>query len=166
MGLTTLIIPTLILLAGVAGDLRSRKVKNSLVIVSAIIAIGVHFYFSGTQGLVDGGLAFVTALALTLPLVLARVLGAGDMKLLAAFALSLNWYAVFVTVVGSLFWGAILGVTRAILAGQGLTMVKNTVAILKGVNSQTLQTTKIPFTVALLFGWLTFVSLEFHGGRL
>lgn len=166
MGFATLIIPSLILLAGVVNDLRSRKVKNTLVISSAVVALAAHFYFNGTQGLLDGGLAFLAALALTLPLVLIRALGAGDLKLLAAFALAVNWHAVFVTAVASLFWGALLGAIKAVISGKGMTLLKNTGSIIKGTNIQTLQTTKIPYTVALLFGWMTYISLELQGGRI
>lgn len=166
MGLTANIIPTLILIAGVANDIRERKVRNILVLISACLAIFSTLVFRGTSEVSSAALAFGAAMAMTLPLVLAKVLGAGDMKLLMAFALAVTPQAVFTTVIVSLFAGALLGVFRAALSGHLVRVLKNTGSILRGAKPEQLNTTKIPYTVALLFGWLTYLSLEWQGGRL
>lgn len=166
MSLAANIIPTLILLAGVVNDIRERKVRNILVVTSALAAIVSTLVFRGINESGSAMLAFGAALAMTLPLVLAKVLGAGDMKLLMAFALAVTPQAVFSTFVISIFTGALLGVFRAALSGHFVRVLKNTGSILRGTKPDQLNTTKIPYTVALLFGWLTYLSLEWHGGRL
>lgn len=160
-------ISTLILLAGVVDDLRSRKVHNKLVLVLALIGAAATLFVSGPQGLLWGLLAASCAIILCLPLVVTHILGAGDMKLLAAFGLTVQWNSVLWVVVYSLFWGALLGVFRSILRGEGKLLLQNTLKIAgrQNIEAQTLQ--KIPYTVALLFGWLTHISLvQVTGGSL
>ena len=166
MAFSALIAPTMILLAGVVDDLRSRKVHNILVLISFAIAISVTYYLRGSAGIFDGLLAMGTALLLTLPLVLVRVLGAGDMKLLVAFAVSVHWEAVLTTVVASLIWGSILGLVRAIVGGHGKVFAKNLVAIVTRQKIDPVTVTKIPFTIAMFFGWLSYLAIESAGGRL
>ncbi len=160
-------VSTLILLAGVVDDLRSRKVHNKLVVVLAAIGAAATLFVSGPQGLLWGLLAATCAIAICIPLVITNVLGAGDMKLLAAFGLTVQWSSVLWVVVYSLFWGALLGVFRSILRGEGLLLLKNTLKLVgrQNIEAQTLQ--KVPYTVALLFGWLTHIALvQATGGSL
>lgn len=161
-----LFVPTFILIAGIVNDLKSRKVRNYLVLLLAAISIANAFYFSGIEGLKWGGLSFVVALGCCLPLVLAKILGAGDMKLLAAFAFSVSPMSTFLVLIYSFIWGAILGVAKAILSNEGLNLLMNTLQIAKGgkdaVKNSELH--KIPYTVALFFGWLTQLSLTGFGG--
>ncbi len=154
-----MILPSLILLAGVFDDLRSRKVHNKLVIALAAIGAIYTFVLHGTDGLLWGMVSAIAAISICLPLVLTRVLGAGDMKLLAAFGLTVQWNSVLWVIVYSIIWGAVLGVFRAVLRGEGMLLLQNTVKLAgrKPVENSSLQ--KIPYTVALFFGWLTHLAL-------
>lgn len=161
------IIPTLILLAGVVDDLRSRKVHNWLVLTLAAVALASTFWFAGWAGLQSGIFGMIVALVMTLPLVLGRILGAGDMKLLAVFGLACQWNAVASVLVLSIFWGAILGLMRAIVSGQAMTLIHSTlnVAMRRKPSEESLQ--RMPYSVALLFGWLTHLTLlRLPGGSL
>lgn len=153
-------LPSLVLLLGLVDDLRSRKIHNSLIIVLAIIvlvSLSISLQWSDFErGLLGMGMA----VALCLPLFLTRVLGGGDLKLLVVFGLSTDWNTVLWVIVYSLFWGALLGVFRALLKGSALSLFTNIFGILSGkVKSDSVSLHKIPYTVALIFAWLTHLSL-------
>lgn len=154
------LIPTIVLLAGVIDDLRSRKVHNYLVLTLAALAFTTTFIFGGLPGVKEGLLAFLTALAIGIPLTLARVVGAGDMKLLAAFALATNWSAVVTVSVASVFWGALLGVVRALLGRDLGTLMATTWLVMKRQKPEAQTLHHIPYSVALFFGWLTHLTLS------
>ncbi|MCB0364040.1 MAG: prepilin peptidase [Bdellovibrionaceae bacterium] len=159
-------LPTFILLAGMVDDLRSRKVHNWLTVglaVLALLVVGIVFKLPGIQ---QGALGASLALALCLPLFLAGIMGGGDLKLFTAFGLATDWNTVFWVLIFSFIWGALLGIFRAVLSGKGRVLVKNTLALLsRNVDRSTLELQKVPYTVALFFGWLTQMSLV-HGGGL
>ncbi len=161
-----MIISTLILLAGVVDDLRSRKVHNELVLVLAAIGAVYTFWMGGLTGLGWGLLSATCAIVVCVPLITTRVLGAGDVKLLAAFGLTVQWSSVLWVVAYSILWGALLGVFRSILRGEGLLLLQNTVKIASRKQVDNSQLQKIPYTVALLFGWLTHWSLVLATGGL
>ena len=157
------VLPSLILGAGVIDDLRSRKVHNKLILALLPLALIGQFIGFGLEGLAYGGLAFLFALCITVPMVLTGMLGGGDMKLLAVFGLATNLNATIWVAISSLAWGGILGVTRAILNKQGAVLLMNTFGLLKRQRPPENQTTKIPYTVALAFGWMTYLSLTQFG---
>ncbi len=154
-----MILPTLILLSGVIDDLRCRKVHNILVLFCLLAALTTVGIQSGYMALPYALLSGVITLIICLPLVIAQVMGAGDMKLLMAFAVATGWSSALWVLIYSFLWGALLGVFRAILRGEGRLLLFSTihVAMLKKASPLPLQ--KIPYTVALLFGWLTLLSL-------
>ena len=148
-----LIIPTLILVAGIINDLKSRKVRNYLIIIFTLLSLGNVFYFMGMGGLKMGGISLLVALGSCLPLVLARIMGAGDMKLLMAFAINIAPMSAFLVLVYSFLWGAVLGIFQAVLKGQGMNLVNNTLSIVTGGKKAVAEEHlhKIPYTVALFF---------------
>ena len=160
MSALELILPSSILLAASIDDLRSRKIHNWLVLTCMILAITLTFYNGGLDALQMGVLGCGAAILFLLPLVLMKALGAGDLKIMMAFGLATNWSITLNVVMYSLICGALLGLIRAFVAGQAKTMALNMISILrpgKEVESKNLQ--KIPFSIALLFGWMTYVSL-------
>ncbi len=165
-------VPLLVLLAGVFTDLKSRKVPNWLVLALALISIICTYYFSGFAGLKTGGISVLVALGCCLPLVMSRVLGAGDMKLLMAFAINVGPIAVFWVVVFSFFWGALLGIFQAIMQKDFKNLMLNTLQLLDRKNkiasleepNLPFKLHKVPYTVALLFGWLTHLSMTGFAG--
>ncbi|MCB9025644.1 MAG: prepilin peptidase [Bdellovibrionaceae bacterium] len=161
-----LIVPTLVLIAGIINDLKSRKVRNYLVVLLLFTAIANVYFFAGWEGLKWGGLSLLVALGSCMPLVLTRIMGAGDMKLLMAFSVGVSPMSVFLVLIYSFVWGALLGVFQAILKGEGMSLINNTLTIMTGgkkaVSEEKLH--KIPYTVALFFGWLTQLSLTGFSG--
>ena len=162
---TYFLVPSAILLAGTIDDLRSQKIHNKLILAMLPIVLISQFVGFGASGLGYGALAFGVALGISIPMVLAGVLGGGDMKLFAVFAIATNIAATVYVGIYSLFWGALFGVMRAILMGQGLVLFYNMVGLVKREKPAEAHLTKIPYSVALLFGWMTYLSLRQIGGR-
>lgn len=161
MNALTLITASLILLAGVIDDLRSKKVHNWLFIACTLIALIVAVATRGLGGLNDALLGFVAGIATLLPLVLLKVIGAGDMKLMAAFGAVVGWSVTVDVAVLSLLWGAIFGLVQVTLKGQLKATAQNMMQIAQMKDRSTLTLHKLPYTIALLMSWLT--NLVYQG---
>lgn len=148
-------IATMTLVAGMVDDLRSRKVHNALILVLLPIVAFSSLYFRGIDGTLIGVGSMLLALILTIPLFAVRVIGGGDVKLFGVFALALDPQAMFWTLIYSFFWGGLFGLTRAVLSRQLLALVRNTTKAASRQKIQAQEIHKIPYTFALLLGWLT-----------
>lgn len=158
MSTLPIVTATLILIAGAVDDLRSRKVHNELFLACTAIAVAVTVLMGGLSGLASAGAGFAAGLAVLLPFVLMKMIGAGDMKLLAAAGAVVGWSAVIDIGIYSLFWGAVFGVLQVVLKGQWRATLNNMVAIatFKAKQSeQPLELHRMPFTIALLLGWFS-----------
>ena len=155
----SLFISTFILLAGVVDDLLYKKVHNWMVLAALTLALATQFYIGGTTAVGWGLLSALVAASLCLPLVLTGMLGAGDMKLLMAFGLVTTIPIVIGVTLLSLFWGAVLGLLQSLLRGEIKSLFMNTVKVarLKKVENEDYH--RIPYTIALFFGWLTQLTL-------
>jgi Flp pilus assembly protein protease CpaA len=163
LGEEELMMPTLILLVSTFTDFKFKKVQNWIVLSLLAIVI-VHHAVAGQREIWNEGfLGFGTAILLCLPLYMAKALGGGDFKIFAVFGLAANPNAVLCTFLFSLFWGSALGIAKAIFAGQGKVFLENFKKILKlqKPDPQTVQ--KIPYTIALLLGWFTFLIYTHYG---
>jgi prepilin peptidase CpaA len=153
---TSVLIPSLILTAGVVDDLRSRKVHNELVLAALAVAAIFCIWTAGPSGLGTGLLGLAAAVIMTLPLVMFGVLGAGDLKLFMAFGMATTWEVVVYVGIAALIWGAILGVLSAAVGGRLKTLVTNTFGIVRRQPLKEL--TRIPYTIALLMGWISYLA--------
>lgn len=147
-------------LIGVIDDLKNRKVHNSLIVVFAIVALIVRVVLTGWTGLALGVLALITVIAVTLPLFMLGALGGGDIKILAAFALLSNWQSMINILMYSVLWGAVLGLARALFQRRISEIFLNLRFMIMHRSQQGLQFQTMPFTVAILFGYLTSLRLE------
>src|SRR5262245_43225428 len=66
-------------------DLRSRRIPNWLTGSALLIGLVVNTYLGGLQGTLSSVQGIGLGLAMLLPFYLLRTMGAGDVKLLAAF---------------------------------------------------------------------------------
>jgi prepilin peptidase CpaA len=149
------LVATLILATGVVDDFLVRKFHNWLFLTCLAVALITSVLLGGWQGLNSAVIGFIAGLACMLPLVLMGIVGAGDMKLLAAFGTVAGWSATVNVAVYSLIWGAVFGVFQVLLNKQFASTIKNMVSIASFKERQTLQLHKMPFTAALIVGWLT-----------
>ncbi|MGE0526805.1 MAG: prepilin peptidase, partial [Bdellovibrionales bacterium] len=153
-------------IAGMVDDLRSRKIHNVLVFSLLGAVAAASLYFRGFEGSLPGIAALLLALIITIPLFAFRILGGGDVKLFAVFALALDPTSMFWTLVYSLFWGALFGVTRTALQRQLLALVRTTYKVAMRQRVQAQEIHKIPYTFALLLGWFTQLTFLRVGGWL
>ena len=91
-----------------------------------------------------------------LPLVLMGATGAGDMKFMMSFGILMGTIDIFQIFLFALFWGAFIGVLQAFLAGKGALLLNNLLGF--SMKLKPAETNKIPYTVAILFGWLSFIQ--------
>ena len=84
--LKPLVLAGAVVLAGVAGwtDLRWRRIPNWVTVPGLLVGVTANTVLSGRAGLKDSLLGAGLGLALLLPFVLLRSLGAGDWKLAGA----------------------------------------------------------------------------------
>lgn len=157
--------PTALLLAACLTDIKYKKVLNWYVVASFFCITAYHFIFSTSyrETFVESGLGLAMALALILPLYLMRALGGGDLKIFAVFGFATNVDAVVFTFVASLLWGSLLGIIRAVFNKQGDVLFSNFIKILKMQKPEPHTLHKIPFTVALLAGWFSYLIYSGYG---
>lgn len=156
-------IPTLILVAGVVDDLRSRKIHNALLLSCLPVALIFQFYTAGGMGILNGLGGMGIALALFLPLTFIKALGAGDMKLMMVFGLATGMTEVLYVTFYSFLWGLLLGLLITLFHGRIKIFAKNIAAIVqrKKVDSEKLHS--MPYSIALLCGWITYMTIEKTG---
>ena len=145
----------LLLLLAVIDDLRSKKVHNSLVIVSFAMALLFIVFFQGAQGIIPAALSMMTAALIIIPLYLLRILAGGDVKIFLAVSPMMSWEEILITVFASLIWGSILGLLQVFLKGQMKSFFANMMMIFHRSKIPAQKMHKIPYTVALFFGFLS-----------
>ena len=150
-----LLVASGILLAGVVDDLKTRKFHNWLFLTCAAIGFLSSLVLFGTHGLIPATMGFFGGFFLLLPLVMLKVIGAGDLKLMAAFGAATDWNSVLAVAIFGLIWGAIFGVTRVVISKQAPVLAKNMMQLALFKSTKGIELHTIPYTVALFFGWLT-----------
>jgi len=63
-------------------DLRWHKIPNKLCVIAIICGLGLNTYYGQFSGLLSAGFGMSLAFALLIPAFVARMLGAGDIKLM------------------------------------------------------------------------------------
>ena len=92
--------------AAVYWDLRARRIPNKVVLSGLITALAFHAYLSGWGGLGAASVGALTGLLVLLPVNLLRLMGAGDVKLMAmagAFGASVQvtlWMVLYTLLAG------------------------------------------------------------------
>lgn len=160
------LVSTFVLIVGFVDDLRSRKIHNKLLLGLFSFLILYIFTTRGFSGLLDGLTGSAVALALTFPLVWFRVLGGGDMKLFAVFGFTSAPADIVQVYLWSILAGAFIGLVRAALGGQLLNVLRSTAMVAVHRSIKPTGEHNIPYSAALLIGWLTHLTLIHSGGGL
>lgn len=152
----TYILPAFILLSAVVDDLRSKKIHNKLILFLLALAL-VSFLAKerSFQALLFGLLNVLMALSISIPLVLLKVIGGGDMKLYAVMGLILSPRALLMSLICAFFWGAIFGVVKTLLDKRVGIMYMNFLSLLKLKKPSSDTLNSFPFSVSLFLGWLS-----------
>jgi prepilin peptidase CpaA len=111
------ILPLIAVIAGAIAlvtDLRFRRIPNWLTAGTLLIGLAANWYVHGLDGTLSSVEGMALGLAMLLPFYLFRTMGAGDVKLLAAFGAVLGpqmliSVAVYASIVGGLQSLFILG---------------------------------------------------------
>src|SRR5438309_11683908 len=105
-----------VLLALIAGwtDLRSHRIPNWLTVSGLLVGIGSNTLVSGWSGMKASLLGAAVGLALLLPFVLLRSLGAGDWKLAGALGAFTGPGVLIDLLLGSVFVAGLMAVALEI----------------------------------------------------
>ncbi|MBM3793190.1 MAG: hypothetical protein FJW31_03795 [Acidobacteria bacterium] len=117
-------------MAAAVTDLRSRRIPNWLTVSAVVAAFAVRAALSGWTGVLAAAMGFALAMAIYAALFALRVMGGGDVKLMAALgaiAGPANWLVIFF--ITSLIGGPIVLVTVLLRGRLGKTL-RNVWAIL------------------------------------
>jgi prepilin peptidase CpaA len=125
-----------LLLIAAVGDVRTGRIPNWLVLAGVLYAVGYNTLsppYRHDIGVLFalGGLAvgFVTLL----PAYLFRVMGAGDVKLMAMVGAFLGTWATVGAVLATLLAGGVLALGLALRHGRLAPMLRNVVMVFRGV---------------------------------
>jgi len=99
-------------------DITERKIYNVITFPLALAGLTYHAYVSGWAGVQLASLGLTAGLLLFLPLYLKGVMGAGDVKLLAAIGAIKGWQSCFDIGLYSILFGGILGVGILLINGR------------------------------------------------
>ncbi len=113
-------------------DWRSRKIPNWLNVSGFVTGVGVRAVLMGWHGALTSLEGVALALAILLPLVLLRGLGAGDWKLMGAVGALLGPWAMLVVLFVSVMVTGAMAVVAMMQAGRVFTTLRNIVALIKG----------------------------------
>jgi prepilin peptidase CpaA len=176
MTLLPLLLLCALLAAAVWHDLRARRIPNAVVLPGALLAIVLHALLPAGAGLFSspmGGLGVLSALggfalglAFLLPLYALRLMGAGDVKMLAMVGAFVGAGQILTVTVATLLAGGVLALAVAAWERRLRSLVGNTVhtalhATLSGVHGAipvpTAASGRLPYAVAIATGSLACV---------
>ena len=152
-----------VLLASIAAwtDIRSRRIPNWLTVPGAVVGLAANVVLYRWVGLKASLLGIGLGLALLLPFVLLRSLGAGDWKLAGALGAFTGPGLLVDLLMGSIFVAGVMALALVIYKRRFLQTVRNIGHILfslvtfrmpgERVSLDNPQSLKIPYGVALAF---------------
>lgn len=162
---------TLLLLLAVWWDVTTHRIPNQLVLLGLVMGMATSQLPNGI-GWQDAALGGLTGLATLLPLYLLRILGAGDVKLLAAIGAFVGYPGVLTVALLTGLAGGVLALLLAMHHGQLRQMCKQ---VHQGVLGFVMQIAsggrprqwvmvvgphRLPYAMAIALGTLSYVSLK------
>jgi len=144
-----------------ATDLRSRRIPNWLTVPGLLIGVAANTALGGWSGLKASLLGAAVGLALLLPFVLLRSLGAGDWKLAGALGAFTGSSVLVDLLLGSVLVAGVMAMALVIYKGRTRETMRNIGHILvslvtfrlpgERVSLDNPQSLKVPYGVALAF---------------
>ena len=161
-----------ILAVAVFCDLRVRKIPNSLILLGLALGFGLSMLPTGPGVLAAAG-GFGLGFAAFLPLYALRVLGAGDVKLMAVAGSFLGVAGTFGAMLMGLLAGGVLAVGYGLFLGRLGAVFSNLrgivldvcVGVLHGRAPQiraVASPVKLPYSLAIASGVLIFVFIRYQ----
>ncbi len=140
-------------------DWRSRRIPNWLTIPALFVGVATNTLVRGWPGTKDSLLGAGLGLALLLPFVIIRALGAGDWKLVGALGAFLGPRELILILIVTIFINGIMAVAMIIWKGRIRQSAQNFVRLLASVATFQMPTreltldnpdaVKVPFGVAV-----------------
>jgi prepilin peptidase CpaA len=164
-----------LLLIAAVGDIRTGRIPNWLVLAGILYALAYNALnppYRHDIGILFalGGLA--VGFAVLLPAYLFRVMGAGDVKLMAMVGAFLGTWATVGAVLATLLAGGVLALALALRHGRLATMLRNVVMVFRGavmtlpsgVGALTVDAStsagRMPYGVAIAAGTIGYLVLD------
>jgi len=148
-------------------DWRSRRIPNWLTVSGAILGLATNTIIYRWPGLKSAMLGLGLGLALLLPFVLIRSLGAGDWKLAGALGACLGPHSILNVLIAAVLVAGVMALALVIYKGRLRETLLNIGRMLAALFSLRLpgaevsldnpQSTKIPFGVALALATILYV---------
>ncbi|MDC7700355.1 A24 family peptidase [Vogesella indigofera] len=115
------------LLAAVFTDMETRKIPNKLVLAGIAVGLLAQAFQLDGEGIVSAIKGLVFGFGLFLPLYLLRVMGAGDVKLMALVGCFTGSPAIFGVVLCTLLAGGVLSLTFSLKLKMVRQMLRNSI---------------------------------------
>ena len=154
-------------------DLRSRRIPNWLTVSGLLLGIAENSAFTGWRGLRESLLGALLGLALLLPFVLLRSLGAGDWKLAGAVGAFSGPSLLVDLLLGSVLVAGVMALVLVIYKGRFVQTLRNIGHIMislvtfrlpgSQVSLDNPASLKVPYGVALAFTVLLYAGFHLWG---
>lgn len=173
-----IIVAGAVIVAAIAGwtDLRSRRIPNWLTVSGLLVGIVANTVVEGWSGLKTSLLGVLVGLALLLPFVLIRSLGAGDWKLAGALGAFTGPGRLVDLLLASVFVAGLMAVIYVIYKKRLLETLRNIAHILVslvtfrlpgyGVSLDNPESLKVPYGVALALTVVLYGAVQAASGGL
>ncbi len=164
-----------ILALAVFFDVKSMRIPNLLILTGIITSFISQTALFGRSGMADWGLGLLLGLSLFFPFYFLRVLGAGDVKLLATVGAFIGPSAIFEVTLFTLASGGILAILYALRIGAFRQSLENVRFMVTHSAVRTLQgksltldelpvTPKsIPYAIAITTGTICYFLIKIYG---
>jgi prepilin peptidase CpaA len=116
---------TVLLLVAAWHDIKSHRIPNLLVLAGVLIGFFLRARMEGWSGAADGGQGLAVGLAVLLPFYAMRMLGAGDVKLMAMVGVFLGPWGVLGALLATFLAGGVLALAVALRAKAMTRLAQN-----------------------------------------
>ncbi|PXW89746.1 prepilin peptidase CpaA [Nitrosomonas sp. Nm84] len=157
-------------------DFHDYRIKNKLFILGALLGIALNTFFSLETGFLDSVIGLSFGLLLLLPLYLLRIMGAGDVKLMAMVGAFVGQSDILWVVLYTLIAGGLLALIFSLWQGALRRLIDNVALmfllvlstpkseLLKGSSSFSVEASqsvgKLPYAIAITTGTGVFLALK------
>jgi prepilin peptidase CpaA len=139
-------------------DVRSRRIPNWLTGGALLVGVGLNLWLRGASGLPFALLGALLGGAILLPFYALRVMGAGDVKLLAALGAVVGPQALIMVVLYAVVVGGVISVVRLALHRR---LAMSFFDVVRRPTQMRLSGVKAPYGVAIASG--VYLSLLLRG---
>ena len=161
-----------LLLVAAWHDIKNHRIPNLLVVAGVLIGFFLRARVDGWSGAADGGQGLALGLAVLLPFYVMRMLGAGDVKLMAMVGVFLGPWGVLGALLATFLAGGVLALAVALRARAMTRLVQNLKLMALGSALRMSQRQapnmddlpesvgKLPYAVAIAAGTLGYLAWQ------